>query len=143
MSDETPQQQPGPTGPPPGPGGYPAGQPGPGGYPGQPWPGGQPGQPPAGYGVPGYPYGVYQPPMNTYAILSLILGIAVLPPLGIYFGHQARKQIAVTGERGSELATAGIVIGWVLSSIFAAFILLWCGVMSISFLPLLLIPAAG
>jgi Domain of unknown function (DUF4190) len=133
MSDETPQQQPGPTGPPPGPGGYP-GQPGPGGY---------PGQPPAGYGVPGYPYGVYQPPMNTYAILSLVLGIAVLPPLGIYFGYQARKQIAVTGERGSELATAGIVIGWVLSSIFAAFILLWCGVMSISFLPLLLIPAAG
>jgi hypothetical protein len=81
--------------------------------------------------------------MNTYAILSLVLGVAVLPPLGIYFGQQARKQIAVTGERGSELATAGIVIGWVLSSIFAASILLMCLMMSISFLPLLLIPAVG
>lgn len=79
------------------------------------------------------PYGYYppQPPYNTYAILSLALGLFVLPPLGIYFGYQARKQIAVTGERGAELATAGIVVGWVLTSIMAAFFVIWCGFMGI------------
>lgn len=74
----------------------------------------QPHYPPPPY----YP----QPPINMYAILSLVLAIFVLPPLGIYFGHKAKQQIAVTGERGTELATAGIVVGW----IFTGFFILWC-----------------
>ncbi|WP_144125822.1 DUF4190 domain-containing protein [Catellatospora sichuanensis] len=77
---------------------------------------------------PPYPYGHYppQPPYNTYAILSLALGIFVLPPLGIYFGNKAKQQIAATGERGIELANAGVVVGWVLTGLMAAFFVLWC-----------------
>jgi UPF0716 family protein affecting phage T7 exclusion len=69
---------------------------------------------------------VYQPPpYNVLAILSLVLGIMVLPPLGIYFGHKAQAQIAQTGERGVELAKAGVVVGWILTSLY---VLMFCGV---------------
>src|SRR6185369_12565036 len=80
------------------------------------------GPPPAGY--PGYPV---QPPINTYAILGLVLAIFVLPPLGIYFGRKAQQQIAVTGERGIELAKAGVVVGWVLTILWGVLVLIWCG----------------
>ena len=86
----------------------------------------QPGQ--AGYPPYPYPPYVYSPPINVYAILALVLAVAVLPPLGIYFGHKAKAQIAQTGERGVELATAGLVVGWVLTAIFGVFLLIWCGV---------------
>ncbi|MEU7824519.1 DUF4190 domain-containing protein [Catellatospora sp. NPDC049133] len=75
---------------------------------------------------PPYPYYPPQPPYNTYAILSLVLGIFVLPPLGIYFGNQAKKQIAASGERGIELANAGVIVGWVLTGLFLAFFVVWC-----------------
>jgi peptidyl-prolyl cis-trans isomerase B (cyclophilin B) len=75
----------------------------------------------------GPPYPPYPPPVNTYAILSLVLGLAIFPPLGIYFGNRAKEQIAQTGERGVELATAGIVVGWILTSLYAVFICVWCG----------------
>lgn len=101
---------------PPGPG-YPPIQP----YPGQ-W---QPGQP---Y-PPGYP--PYYAPYNTYAILSLVLTVAVFPPLGIYFGNKAKQQIAQTGERGTELATVGIVLGWIFTGIFGVAILIWCSAMGL------------
>jgi hypothetical protein len=88
-------------------------------YPGQP---GYPGYPPY------QPYPAYQPlpPYNTYAILSLVFAIAVLPPLGIYFGAKAKQQIAASGERGIELAKAGYIVGWVLTGIYLAFFLVWC-----------------
>src|SRR5690242_3771937 len=73
------------------------------------------------------PYGPYVPPMNTYAILSLVFAVAVFAPLGIYFGKKAQQQIAQTGERGIELAKAGVICGWVFSSLMALFILGWCG----------------
>jgi hypothetical protein len=81
------------------------------------------GQPP----YPPYPY-PYQPApqYNTYAILALVLAIFVFPPLGIYFGAKAKQQIAVSGERGIEFATAAVVIGWVLTGLFAAFFVVWC-----------------
>jgi hypothetical protein len=112
------------------PAGYPQSAP-PAGY-GQPGPppAGQPGPPPYGYGQPpyqGYPPYAMQAPVNTYAILAAIFAFVVLPPLGIYFGHKARQQIAQTGERGSELATVGIVGGWILTSLYAVGIVLWCG----------------
>lgn len=55
----------------------------------------------------------------------------VLPPLGIYFGHQAKKQIAVTGEQGAELADAAIVVGWVLSILLGVFLLVFCAAFAV------------
>jgi hypothetical protein len=81
--------------------------------------------PPPGPGP--YGYVVYQqPPLNTNALLALVLGAMVLPPLGIYFGYKAREEIARTGQRGSELATAGIVVGWVLTGLFVVAVCGFC-----------------
>jgi Domain of unknown function (DUF4190) len=75
-----------------------------------------------------------QPPYNTYAIIAIVLAVLVLPPLGIYFGHVAKREIAASGERGIELAQAAIVVGWVLTAImgvsllaFCAFFVVWLG----------------
>jgi hypothetical protein len=82
----------------------------------------QPGQ------QPGYPqqyaqqgYGYAAPPSNnSMALVSLISGIAgwvILPVIGgivaIITGHMAKKQIAQTGEGGSGMATAGLVLGYI------------------------------
>src|SRR5262245_4601418 len=87
-----------------------------------------PGQVPPWMVPPGqYGYVVYQPsPYNTLAILALVLGVMVLPPLGIYFGHKAQQQIAQTGERGVELAKAGVVVGWILTCFYGVFFVIWC-----------------
>lgn len=65
-------------------------------------------------------------PLNTYALLSLVLSLVVFPPLGIYFGRKAKQQIAETGESGIELATVGEIIGWVLSSVLGLMMCVWC-----------------
>jgi magnesium-transporting ATPase (P-type) len=75
---------------------------------------------------PAYPPPPPQAPYNTYAILAIVLAILVLPPLGIYFGHVAKREIAVSGERGIELAQAAIVVGWVLTALFGVFLLVFC-----------------
>jgi peptidyl-prolyl cis-trans isomerase B (cyclophilin B) len=75
---------------------------------------------------PPYPY-VQYPPFNPYAILSLVFAIFVLPPLGIYFGNVAKRQIAATGERGIELANVGVICGWILSVVMGLFLVVWCG----------------
>lgn len=97
--------------------GYPAPQSGPPGY--------GPAQPqsaPPGYGVqPAYGQPVYaQPvvavvatPTNTMAILSLVMSLIGLSPLGVIFGHMARAQIKRTGEQGDGLALAGMIIGYI------------------------------
>lgn len=51
--------------------------------------------------------------MNTMAVLSILFAGGVL---GIIFGHIAKAQIRRTGERGSGLATAGLVIAYILTS---------------------------
>jgi len=93
-----------------------------------------PGYPPPGYPPyppPGYPpYGYPPPPLNTYAVLSLVLALALFPPLGIYFGIKAKEQIAQTGERGLELARVGVIAGWVLTGLMVLFFVLWCGFMA-------------
>ncbi|GGC07711.1 DUF4190 domain-containing protein [Cellulomonas carbonis] len=73
----------------------------------------------------GQPYGQgYAPPpyvkTNTMAIISLVssvLGLTFVPVLGsiagVITGHMARRQIADTGEQGSGVATAGLVVGYV------------------------------
>jgi hypothetical protein len=80
------------------------------------------------------PYVPYLPPYNTYAVLSLVLAIFVLPPLGIYFGAKAKQQIAQTGERGIELANAGVVCGWIFTILFGVLFLVWCGFFGLFFL---------
>jgi len=86
---------------------------------------------PAAYPPPYGPYPpppyVILPPVNTYAILAAIFAFVVFPPLGIYFGYKAREQIAQTGERGIELAKVGIVGGWIITGLQAAFLVVWCG----------------
>ncbi|MGH8922092.1 MAG: DUF4190 domain-containing protein [Actinomycetes bacterium] len=73
------------------------------------------------YRIPDYPApqrfaaaasGRYPPPTNSMAILALVFAFAFWP-LAIVFGHLARRQIARTGESGRGLATAGLVIGYV------------------------------
>ena len=83
---------------------------------------------------PGTPVYPPRPPFNTYAIVAIIMACFVLPPLGIYFGHQAKRQIATTGEQGA------IVVGWVLTILmgvallaFCAFFLVWLGLFSAIF----------
>lgn len=55
---------------------------------------------------------------NGYAIASFVCGLGqfVAGPLttipAIVFGHMARGQIRRTGEQGSGLALAGLVLGW-------------------------------
>lgn len=67
------------------------------------------------------------PGINVLAIASLACAIAgwvFLPVvgqvLGLVFGYSARRQIAQTGEGGSALATAAIVLGWVYVGIIVA-----------------------
>lgn len=50
------------------------------------------------------------------AILSLVFAF-VFAPLGIVFGHIAKRQIRRTGEQGSGLATAGLVLGYIFTII--------------------------
>jgi hypothetical protein len=122
-------------------GGY--GQPQPQAQPGygQPQPGyGQPQQQPGygqqgGYGQPqaqpgygqqqpgyGQPYTQQQPypqaaPTNTMAILALVFAF-VFAPASIVMGHVAKKQIRQTGESGEGLATAGLWLGYIFTSIY-------------------------
>jgi undecaprenyl-diphosphatase len=49
---------------------------------------------------------------NRMAILSLVFAF-VFGPLGVVFGHVAKKQIRETRQAGGGLATAGLVIGYV------------------------------
>lgn len=50
---------------------------------------------------------------NGFATASLILAIVGGGVLAIVFGHVAHSQIRQTGEGGSGMATAGLVIGYV------------------------------
>jgi Domain of unknown function (DUF4190) len=84
------------------------------------------------YGPQGQPYPPYQgpyspypatPPTNGMAITSLVcgitsfmVGITFIP--AIIFGHIAQRQIRRTGEQGSSLALAGLILGYVGGAIF-------------------------
>jgi Domain of unknown function (DUF4190) len=77
------------------------------------------------YGQPGYgqpyaqqPYGQMPAPTNTMAILSLVFAF-VFAPAGIVLGHVAKKQIRNTGESGDGLATAGLWLSYIITSIYA------------------------
>jgi hypothetical protein len=75
--------------------------------------------PPAGYS----PYPFAPPPTNTMAILALVFAF-VFSPLGIAFGIIARNQIARTGEGGSGLALAGLIISLVFTALMVLYIII-------------------
>jgi uncharacterized membrane protein len=63
-------------------------------------------------------------PTNSLAVASMIFGFAT--PLfaltaipAVILGHKARGQIRRTGERGTGMATAGLVIGWTVIGLIA------------------------
>lgn len=76
-----------------------------------------------GYGQQGYAPQQWGPrPTNTMAILALVMAF-VFAPAGLILGIVARKQIARTGEEGSGLALAGIIVGGFFTAIFALFLI--------------------
>jgi hypothetical protein len=81
---------------------------------------------PYGGGYPGYPQ---QRRTNVMAIVALALAIFV-PPASIVLGHIARKQIRTSGEEGAGLATAGLVIGYVLTALY---VLGCCGAIALGY----------
>jgi hypothetical protein len=59
---------------------------------------------------------------NVMSILSLVFAF-VFAPLGIVFGHIAKKQIRRTGEGGSGLATAGLVLGYIFAVLWILYVI--------------------
>ena len=66
----------------------------------------------------------YAPPMNTLAILALVLSF-VVSVAGIVCGHLALAQIKRTGESGRELAVAGLVVGYVFTGLGVLAVIAW------------------
>ena len=66
--------------------------------------------------------GLVGPPTNGTAIAALIFAL-LLPPVGIILGHIARGQIKRTGEGGRGLASAGLIIGYILTLVPIAVVL--------------------
>ena len=91
---------------------------------GQPYGQQQYGQQP-GYGQPyaQQPYPTAAP-TNTMAILALVFAF-VFSPAAIVMGHVAKKQIRQSGESGDGLATAGLWLGYIFTSLYVAFCALW------------------
>ena len=61
---------------------------------------------------------------NVMAILGLIFAF-VCSPLGLVFSIIAKNQIKKTGENGSGLATAGLVISIIGIVVWVIFIIMW------------------
>jgi hypothetical protein len=80
---------------------------------------------------PSYGYGapvVAAPaPTNGLAIASLVCSLAgiltcgVVSIVGAILGHVSRKQIRERGDGGDGMALAGIIVGWVITGLYAAF----------------------
>jgi hypothetical protein len=75
----------------------------------------------AGYAAPASPYGR---PTNSLAIVSLLMAF-VFPPAALVTGIIARRQIRETQEDGDGLALAGIIVGGIVTALFALLILFW------------------
>ena len=63
------------------------------------------------------------PQTNAMAIAALVSSL-VFAPLGIVFGHVALRQIKRSGVEGRGLAKAGLMIGYVLTTLMALFLIL-------------------
>ena len=62
-------------------------------------------------------------PTNSFAIVSLVLGILGISVLAVIFGHIALGQIKRTGESGRGLALTGTILGWLGIAITAALLI--------------------
>ncbi len=113
--------------------------------------------PPAGYPPPAYTAS-YGQPTDSFAVLSLILGIlaavgiccygipaVVLGPLAIYFGRASLGRIRASGGvlGGSGMATAGWIIGLVAAIVGGLFLLLIVGTWVLTGALILLTPSAS
>lgn len=78
-----------------------------------------PAQPPSPFRPP-YGHGYGAPPLNGFALASLLVGLLCFPPLGVVFAIVALVQIAKKGERGKALAVCGLVLS-ALMSLFLVF----------------------
>jgi uncharacterized membrane protein len=64
------------------------------------------------------------PRTNSLAVAALVCGVAEIFTLGltaipaVVLGHVARGQIRRSGEQGSGLALAGLILGWVAIVLF-------------------------
>ena len=83
-------------------------------------------QPYGGQPYGGQPYPPYAPvaTTNTMAILALVFAF-IFAPAAIVLGHVAKKQIRQTGEQGEGLATAGLWLGYIFTSLYVVFCALW------------------
>jgi Domain of unknown function (DUF4190) len=52
------------------------------------------------------------PPATNALAIAAFISVFVFLPLGIVFGHLARRQIKRTRESGKGLATAALIIGY-------------------------------
>ncbi len=74
--------------------------------------------------MPGYSPPPESRPVNRLAIASLMIALMpVIPVLAVLTGLIALGQIHERGERGAGVATAGIVIGALVSLFFAFYVL--------------------
>ncbi|MEV4618183.1 DUF4190 domain-containing protein [Asanoa sp. NPDC049573] len=64
---------------------------------------------------------------NVMAILSLVFAF-VFAPAGIVLGHIAKKQLRTSGEDGSGLATAGLVLSYIFTGLS---VLICCGILGL------------
>lgn len=85
---------------------------------------------PGGY-APAYAYG-YGYPKNSYAVWALVLGILSLVSCGfltgipaIIVGNNAKKAAAVGEADNPGMATAGVVLGWIGTALWAVGLLVY------------------
>ena len=57
------------------------------------------------------------------AVLSLVFGLFGSGIIAVILGHVAHGQIRRTGERGSGLATAGLILGYLAVVIYIGLII--------------------
>lgn len=88
------------------------------GPPPPPWPP-APAPPGGSWSAPPDAYGAAPPRTEPFAVVSLVCSIAAVSfcfvgsIAGIVFGHIARSRIKRSGDRGSGLALAGLIVGYV------------------------------
>jgi hypothetical protein len=67
------------------------------------------------------------PPNNSLALVSMILalvglGCGITAPVGAIMGHIARRQIRERGEGGDGMALTGIIVGWIVTTLYLIYI---------------------
>jgi len=75
---------------------------------------------------------MYRSPTNSLAVVSLVSGIVswfLCPLIGgivaVISGHMAHSQLKRSGEAGSGMATAGMVLGYIHLAAWAVFLIFW------------------